>query len=669
MDILNVALSQESLPEPETIWTPPEEFISLAGARRIAVDTETRDPDLTEMGPGWATGNGNIAGVSIAADFGGGDIYKAYYPVAHENGMNFHAPHVFDWLKDELKTDTPKVFANALYDVGWLGHHGVKVGGLWYDIQVAAPLLDEHRKSYSLDNLGLDYLNERKDERLLYKAASAYGYKTPKLVKSNMWRLAPEHVGPYAEQDAALTLKLWDKFKHLLEQPQSDEDNLWDIFMLETRLTPLLYEMRKRGVPVDVERAQRISEDLLAREKEIQRELNRVAGCEINVNAARSIAQGFDNLGIAYPRTEKKNEPSFTKDWLEAHPSQIAGLIREVRKVSKARSAFVENAILFKAVNGRVYPQFHPLKADNNGGGVNGTVSGRFSSSTPNFQQMPARDPVIGPLIRCLFIGDNGEDVGAFDYSQQEPRLTVHYAELLKLEGSKEAGEYYRHDPKPDYHQKIADMANIIRKQAKTINLGLAYGMGQLELCRNLGLPTIVDESGALRPGPEALELFEKYHAGAPFIRQLTYKCGDTAAKRGDIKTLLGRRCRFPLWEPSDWNTSRQVTPVLYDEALRLIRDPKTKWFNKSIKRAKTYTAMNRLIQGSAADMTKKAMLDLWEGYGIVPHLQVHDELVLTVEGPKQAKLIQETMENAVKLTVPVIADYGLGANWAEAKQ
>jgi DNA polymerase I-like protein with 3'-5' exonuclease and polymerase domains len=272
-----------------------------------------------------------------------------------------------------------------------------------------------------------------------------------------------------------------------------------------------------------------------------------------------------------------------------------------------------------------------------------GTVTGRFSYSNPNLQQLPARNKDLGPLIRSLFIPEEKHSWGCFDYSQQEPRLVAHYAALYKFPSVYDVIERYRNDSSTDFHQTVADMAQIPRSQAKTINLGLFYGMGKAKLQAELGVSK-----------EKAADLFDQYHAKVPFVKQLTNSASNRAQERGQIRTLLGRLCRFHLWEPNSFGMHKAMP---HEDAL-LEHGP-------GIKRAMTYKALNKLIQGSAADMTKKAMLDLHKE-GIVPHIQIHDELDVSVESPEHAKKIIEIMENAVTLEVPNKVDYESGETWGD---
>ena len=616
---------QNSLFPPQSSWTVPDVFPQFTETETIAIDLETYDPHLMTCGPGWATGRGHVVGVGVATK-----DWEGYFPIRHEGGGNLDEDIVLRWLKNTLSsTKRDVVFHNALYDVGWLRREGVTVAGNILDTIVAAPLIDENRFSYSLENLGAAYCDERKDESLLQDAALAFGINP----KSEMYKLHAKYVGPYGQQDASLTLKLWNKLKLEIA-----EQGLENILKMESKLIPLLLEMRWRGVRVDEEKAQQVSKKLSTEEQKIQVEIKRKYGSDINLWANASLQNIFEKNKLWFPRTEK-GMASFQKDWLEGHDHELPQLIVRARKLNKARTTFIDKMIMDHAFNGRIHAEAHPMRNDRGG-----TVSGRFSYSNPNLQQVPARDPEIGNLIRSLFIPEKDCQWGVFDYSQQEPRLTVHYANQMKLTGAKDAVKQYTEE-NADFHQIVADMANIPRKQAKTINLGLSYGMGKEKLIKELGLDNT-----------EAENLFQQYHAKVPFIRALQDQCARVAMERGYIKTFKGRRCRFNLWE------SR------YERTLPLpLKEAKEK-YGDDLKRSYTYKALNRLIQGSAADMTKLAMIGLWEE-GIIPHLQVHDEVDISIENIEQANKVIQIMENCVELDVPLLVDQELGASWGETKE
>jgi len=618
-------MQQEPLFTPESDWSIPDVFPQFTETERIAVDLETYDPHLLTSGPGWATGRGYIVGVGVATE-----SWKGYFPIRHEGGGNLDEAVVLRWLKKTLSSPKREViFHNSLYDMGWLRREGVEVQGKILDTIFAAPLVDENRHSYSLDSLGQTYCGEKKDESLLQDAALAWGINP----KAELYKLPSKYVGPYGEQDAALTLRLWEKLKVELREHNSES-----IFEMECKLIPLLLEMRWRGVRVDETKAEEIGETLSKEEQKIQVEIKRKYGNEVQLWANASLQKIFDNNNLWYPKSPT-GLASFQRQWLEGHEHELPQLIVRARKLNKARTTFIDKMIMEHSYNGRIHAEAHPLRSHRGG-----TVSGRFSYSNPNLQQVPARDPEIGRLIRSLFIPEDGCQWGIFDYSQQEPRLTVHYANQMHLTGAKDAVADYT-EKSADFHQIVADMANIPRKQAKTINLGLSYGMGKQKLIKELGL----DDN-------EAEELFTQYHNKVPFIRGLQDQCARVALDRGYIRTIAGRRCRFDHWE----HRFEDSVPLPLEEAKEKYGD--------NLKRSYTYKALNRLIQGSAADMTKLAMLGLWEE-GIVPHLQVHDEVDVSIENTDQARKVARIMENCIELAVPLVVDIELGRSWGETEE
>tara|TARA_R100000664_G_C2759910_1_gene150286 strand:- start:10444 stop:12324 length:1881 start_codon:yes stop_codon:yes gene_type:complete len=623
----------------DTEWVPPSEIPELVyEADVVAIDLETHDPDIKTKGPGWATNNGKVIGVAIAANG-----WKGYFPVAHEKGPNIDERIFKRNFKKILDKDNIKVFHNAMYDVGWMRQWGLEVKGTIVDTMIAAPLIDENRFRYSLNELAKDYLKEKKYETELYEAAAQWGTDA----KGEMHKLPAMIVGPYAEKDAELTLKLWEIFKL-----QIVEDELQQVFELETKLFPVLFEMKSKGVRVDLDRAERIKKDFKNTEKKILDKILQDTGVAVDVWAAASVAKAFDAAGIKYERTAKSKQPKFDKGFLSNHPSDLARMVVEAREINKASTTFIDT-LLKHSHKGRIHAEIHQLRGDKGG-----TVSGRLSMSNPNLQQIPARHPTIGPAIRSLFIPEENEQWGSFDYSQQEPRIIVHFAKQLDLAGSAEVAGAYINDPKTDFHQKVAEMANIDRKKAKTINLGLSYGMGQGKLAKELGLNT-----------EDAQDLFKEYHSSVPFIRELKNMATQQASRRGEnkgfVRTLMKRKCRFNLWEPDTPFKKRMPGDVIqFNQPLP--KQQAQEEYGPAIRRAFTYTAFNRIIQGSAADQTKQAMVDL-HAEGITPMIQIHDEIAVSVPNDKTSKRIVEIMENACKLEVPSKVDAELGKNWGDS--
>lgn len=613
----------------ETEWSAPTEFPDLRKSKAIAVDLETRDPNLMSKGPGWATNDGYVVGIAVAA----GDFH-GYFPIRHENGPNLDKKMVLKWLQAQLNTpDILKVFHNAPYDVGWLRASGVQVQGRIIDTCIAAPLVDENRLTYRLDALAKEYLGLRKDEKVLRKAAAEWGIDP----KAEMWKLPARFVGGYAEQDAVITLKLWN---HLTTE--LDKQDLWSIFDLESRVLPAVIDMRSQGVRVDLDRAEQSRKVLRSRAKELKALIKHKTGVEVEPWAAESVRKVFEALNIPFAMTET-GQPSFTKDFLKDHPHEVVRSINSLRETDKADSTFIDSILKFEH-NSRIHCEMHQLRGDDGG-----TVTGRFSSSHPNLQQIPARDPEVKKMIRGIFVPEEGERWGSFDYASQEPRLLTHFAASMPgrlRDGAVDAVVKDFHEGGADLHQMVADMAGISRKEAKTINLGIMYGMGAAKLADQLSITK-----------EKAKELMSLHQERVPFVKSLAEAASRQAERQGKIRTVLGRLCRFDMWEPRSFGYNK---PLKYEEAVREYGT-----VGQGIRRAFTYKALNRLIQGSAADQTKLAFAQCYEA-GIQPMLQVHDELCFSVSSDDQAKQIVEIMENGLDLRVPSKVDVALVKDWGE---
>ena len=607
-------------------WNIPPEFPDLTNYKEIAVDLETYDPNIKTLGPGWARNDGHIIGIAVAAG-----EYQGYFPIRHSNGHNLDPKFTLRWLKKQLSVpDMNVIMHNATYDAGWLRAEGIEIKGKIVDTMITGALVDENRWSFGLDAMARDYISQRKDEKLLQAAAKEWGIDP----KAEMWKLPPKYVGAYAEQDAVATLKLWDALKPILEKEQ-----LWDIWHLEIGLIPCMLDMRTQGVKVDLDKAERNKKIIREKTNVLRDFIHREAGQEVDIWASASIQKMFDQLQMSYPKTEK-GAPSFTKDFLINHPSKVCQALVKLREFDKADSTFIDS-ILRHEHNGRIHTELHSTRRDEGG-----TVTGRFSSSNPNLQQIPARDKDIKKLIRGLFVPDDGCKWGSFDYSSQEPRLLVHFAASVRGVNRHDmvdriVDEFNTGDV--DLHQMVADIAGIDRKQAKTVNLGIMYGMGVGKLANQLDISK-----------DEAKELMENHQNKVPFVKSLAELATQQASKYGQIRTLLGRKCRFSLWEPKKFGAGK---PLPHDEA--------QKEYGPLIRRAFTYKALNRLIQGSAADQTKKAMLDCYNE-GLTPMLTVHDELCFNIEGQEQATQIQEIMETGVPLKVPSKIDVDIQNDWGD---
>ena len=612
----------------KTEWTVPQQLPDLTGATKIAIDLETHDPNLTTLGPGAIRGDGEIIGIAVAVDG-----WKGYLPIAHAGG-NLDPGLVFRWFdKNVVQPETTKIFHNAMYDVSWIAARGFKMKGKIVDTMIASSLVNENRFRYTLDSLAKDYLDVGKDEAILRQYANETGINA----KSEMQKMPAMYVGEYAERDAEATLKLWDAL-----QKEIQEQDLNDVLELETNLFPMLVDMTFKGVRVDLEKAAEIKKDFQNREKKILHNIKKETGIDLDIWAASSIQEMCDKLNIEYDKTPT-GQPSFTKNFMKHHNNDLVESISVAREYNKAHSTFIDS-ITKHAHNGRIHANINQLRSDQGG-----TVTGRFSYANPNLQQIPAKHKIIGPMIRSIFLPEEGCKWGCFDYAQQEPRILVHFAQAYDppIPGVEQIVEKYNAG-QADFHQMVADMADIERKQAKTINLGMMYGMGKNKLMGELGTTK-----------EEAENIWNTYKQMAPFVHGLSKKVSQRANHKGRIRTIGGRVCHFDMWEPHGFNVKK---PLPYEDAVNE--------YNGSgmIKRAFTYKALNKLIQGSAADMTKKAMLALYRE-GVIPHIQIHDELDISVENMEQANKICKIMEQAQKLCVPNKVDYDEGDTWGDIQQ
>jgi len=616
------------------------ELPSLRGQGMIAIDVETCDPELLTRGCGAHRDGCFIAGVAVGTEAG----HREYYPIAHEPGGNLPRDQVLGWLREQLALPVPKVGAYLMYDLQFLSAAGVEVTGPFYDVQNAEPLLNETRLSYSLDEIAKVYLDGqgKNDVELDDFLRRTFRRSKKSEIKNDIWRCPPSITGPYAKADVDLPLRIFARQKPALER-----QGLWDLFILESKLIPMLVAMRQRGVRVDLAKAQHMYDELTRQQAELQARLDAMAGRPVRVMAAKDLAPIFDAAGIKYALTPKTRAPSITADWLEEQDHEAAKLALEIRKLDKFRGTFLQGCILEQHSGGRIHANFNQLRGENGG-----AVSGRFSSSMPNLQFIPVRTDT-GKQIRSIFVPDEGQIWGKIDFSQIEFRLIVHDGVDRSMASAREVADEYAKNPDTDFHKVVAEMCGIDRTFAKTINFGLAYGEGVVKLARQLGLT--ID-------GAEAV--LDQYNRRVPFVRQLLRRFMDEADSAGLVRTILKRVRRFDKWE-----VNIRGQRFYHDHQVAHSR------------RAFVHAALNARIQGSAADVMKAAMVKLWED-GVVhvlgaPHLTVHDELDFSVpdslEG-KQAfneacRIMETCVDDRVKLHVPMKVDPELGRSWGDAEK
>ena len=649
---------------------PSLKDLDLTDVTTVAVDLETYDPSLKKHGSGAIRGEGFVCGIAIATD-----KQTVYYPIAHAMTDNLDPTTTWKYLNEKLfqNENIAKVFHNAMYDVCWIrAVTGMMPKGQLLDTMIAASVLDETRMRYSLDSISKDYLKESKYKYdLQEKSLAEFGIKDP---MSNMHKLSYSLVKDYAEQDVNLTLKLWNIFEKKLNEvlyintDTNENKTCKNIFDLETKLFPCLVDMKFKGVRIDTQKAKKLGKLLEKRRDNLLKIIKARTGVDIEIWASASIKKLLDQQKITdYQKTPKSGMPQLPKNYLKTHSNRFLRMIAKARECDKAKGAFVEGLLSY-VHKGRIHADINQIRSDQGG-----TVTGRFSMSNPNLQQIPARG-FIGKKMRELFIPEQGQEWGSFDYSQQEPRIVVHYALKLGLPGTDSLEEEFNKDD-ADFHQIVADMANIPRTTAKTINLGLFYGMGKLKLEKELNLSK-----------KEANVLFNTYHKKVPFVKLLSQTLITFAEDHKLLYTLGDRFCRFNKWETRDrkWNDDIkrfEPVPILTEEEAKTafkaellekykgkVVDNYMKDFKYNYKPAFTYKALNRLIQGSAADMTKKAMVQLYER-GILPQIQIHDELCLSIKDDKQKETIKNVMEKSLPLLIKNKVNCLTGSSWGDCKK
>ncbi|MFI5260786.1 MAG: DNA polymerase, partial [Candidatus Paceibacteria bacterium] len=538
----------------------------------------------------------------------------------------------------------------------------------------------------------------------------------------------PGHARAYGLGDVDEPLRIL-----VQQEKQLRKENLENLYDIESRLLPFLIYLRKRGTKVDLQKADQMGHVLTQRRDAAIAKIASMSGIAVdyeNFGTPSMMKRIFDKLNIAYPfllsvekgsplkGSEKDGtivlpgspdyeaatkgdvgeyiaKPSFRKVWLEEtleHP--IAALIIEANSAEKARGTFVEGYIGENAIGDRIHCEFHPLrKVDDEDKKSKGTITGRFSSANPNLQNIPTRDPFVGPMCRSMFLPDDDCDFFSADYSQIEYRFLVHFAVINNCKGAEVPQQMYLKNPKTDFHDACAMMMykakweaaiarNLcgeisekemkailkeLRKPAKNLNFGMVYGMGVPLLAEKLG-----ETDGNGKPTKRALEIMDEYHGAAPYIKALNEICVKEAEEKQFITTILNRRGRFPLWQERFKKKGHVYDkeadkPRGYEEAVAT-------WGARNISVVGAHKALNKKLQGSAADMLKKAMVDIWESgvldEGVHVQLTVHDELDGSLERTTRARAalteMTQIMEKAIPLSIPVKVSCETGTSWAD---
>lgn len=549
----------------------------------VTLDFETRDPNIAlKKGAGW-----------VFKDF---DILGAAYKI-DDSEPRFTSN--MDEVRNVVASSKTIICHNAQYDVGCLHRLGISYSDKTIvDTVILAKLYDNTLFQYGLDSLSSDFLGKNKSYDLLLEA---FPGQTIKKLMSNMDLLfseRPDLVEQYAKQDVELTYKLAQWYKRSLY-----DDGL-KLVPMYSDLIKAFVLWRSKGVRIDLAKAERSSAALHALEIEARERFKSYCG-DINIESTKQLSEAFRNLGLV-PGTSDKGGDSVDSKWrsLQRHPAIDA--LDDAKKYQKLRRDFVEGS-LSRAEDGRIYPEMNILGA---------SETGRFSSSNPNIQQLPKRDPISSELVRSIFIPEDGCRWSSLDFSSQEPRLQVAYAYLSECRGSDKLLDAFLLNAKHDLHQQVADLAGIDRKTAKTINLGISYGMGVAKLATSLKL----DEESAKR-------LMKQYNKLTPYLSQLNKKVRESAEKKGYVKTLAGRRLQVDMSAP--------------------------------------YKALNKLIQGSAADQTTLCLVQAYRE-GLPVMFSVHDSIELSISSNSQAERMKSIMEQSYGLPVPFHTDILFGNNWGD---
>lgn len=460
---------------PPARWTAPDlsRLPRWVGAARVSLDTETRDPSLRDLGPGVRRG-GYIVGVSFKID---GGPPAAYLPVAHEAGGNLPAEHVWAYLREQAAGFTGEIVGlNLPYDLDFLAEAGVvfRRARRFRDVGIAAVLLNELHRSYSLEAILERSGLPGKDETGLREAILAYALRG----KEDLWRLPACYVGPYAEADAARPLDLLRR-----QEAEIEAEDLGAIWDLESRVLPVALKIRRRGVRIDFDALDRIENWALFQEQEFLGRVRAATGVEIapaDVLKKELTARALAEIGVRLPKTPTGQDKTDAKT-LEAIDHDVGRWIVRAKKFHKMRCDFA-GSIRRHAVKGRIHSTFRQLVGNTEDGDTEGAAYGRFSSVDPNLQQQysPEKEPEISARWREIFLPEEGALWAAADFSAQEPRMLVHYADLCGARGGAEMASRYRADPFLDLHQAAADLCKIERKPAKIILLGLCLAEGTI---------------------------------------------------------------------------------------------------------------------------------------------------------------------------------------------
>lgn len=583
----------------------------LKASELFAFDTETDSLDYMVA---------NLVGLSFATDEG----IAAYVPVAHDY---LDAPQQLDrdWVLEQLKPiledeAQAKVGQNLKYDASVLARYSIEMKGIKHDTMLASYVYNSVGGKHDMDSLALRFLQHSciSFEQIAGKGKNQLTFNQIDL----------DEASPYAAEDADVTLRLHNRLFANIEQ----DEKLKTVYEeIEMPLVPVLSRIERTGVLIDDMKLSAQSVEIAARLDELEQKAYEIAEQEFNMNSPKQLqALLFEKMGLPVIKKTPSGTPSTNEEVLQelALDYPLPKLILEYRGLAKLKSTYTDK--LPKMINpstGRVHTSYHQAV----------TATGRLSSTDPNLQNIPIRNEE-GRRIRQAFVAPTGYKILAVDYSQIELRIMAHLSgDQALLDAFRDGKDIHAATAAEIMGVSIEDVSSEQRRRAKAVNFGLIYGMSAFGLAKQLGIPR-----------GEAQAYMDKYFERYPGVMQYMEDTRSAASEQGFVETIFGRRLHLP--EIQSRNGMRR----------------------KAAERA----AINAPMQGTAADIIKKAMLlvDQWiqeEGNGRVKLLmQVHDELVFEVEESSLSEIeskVQNLMESAAELKVPLVAEAGHGDNWDQA--
>jgi DNA polymerase I-like protein with 3'-5' exonuclease and polymerase domains len=640
---------QQPLMAPPITWeaTPVSQLPTWTDAKRVCLDLECRDDDLYELGPGVRRG-GYVCGIAFAIE----DGPAHYLPVRHQGGGNLDPAHVWPYLRDQAAGFSGEVVLNGgSYDLDYFWENKIEFPKVrWFrDVQNAEPILDELQRTYNLDAICARRGLPGKDERELREHAAAWGIDP----KRGLWRLHAGCVGRYGIGDVRAPLALLRR-----QEREIEEQELGETYDLESRVLPALVRMTRRGLRIDLDEMDRVEAWAKERLQNYIDQIYHLTGVRVgSISNARELYPALKKRGLDVPTPihggTGKATPSITKLWLQQQTDEVAKAVISGREFAKLLGTYVAG-FRKHLVGDRIHPSFKQGRGasdeDEDEDDEGGARFGRCSAKHPNIQAQMKRSPEIQKKWRKVIVPDEGAQLYRADASHQEPRFTVHYAELCRLPGARKAGDAFRAAPSTfDPYQLIVELCKRpedtdlkkLRDVLKEVYLGRCYGMGGGKMARKLRLPTEWKTNARTGytyegAGPEAQEIIDRFDRGVPYVKALARMCSKSAKAKKYILAYGNRRVRFELDENGE------------------IRDE--------------HKSLNKLIQGSSATQTKRALVAL-DDENFPLQLTVHDEFNYSGTSDEEARRMGEIMCDVVELSVPRRADVERGRSYGEMEK